>query len=285
VLCVVAAAGGTAAGRYVTRTRYVSAPDVVGKPKAVAAKMLAAAGLTARYTTPVYSESTAVGSVVRERPSGRVKQHGVVSLTLSRGRQPHPVPHVAGDTVGDARRAIASAGLVVSDAITYVYNETAAKGVVVATSPRAGTIRYLHGTVRLVVSKGRRPIQVPTLAGHQLADAKHALAAAGLVVGHVDERFSDTVPKGVVIASSPPAGGTLYGGDAVDLTVSKGPDLVTIPHLDGKSVGDAERILAGLGLQVRVDKVLGGVIGRVVAQDPNPGNQVRRGTVVTIAVV
>jgi serine/threonine-protein kinase len=285
VLCLLAGVGGTAAGRYVTRTRYVPVPDVTGKARAAAAQLLDRAGLRARYTAPVYSESVALGHVVRERPSGRVAEHGVVDLTLSRGRQPHRVPHVAGDTVADARSALAAAGLTASDAITYVYNETAAKGSVVATPPWAGTVRYAHDTVRLVVSKGRRPIKVPTLAGHQIAAAKHALVAAGLAVGHVDHQFSDTVPAGVVVSTSPAAGGTLYRGDAVDLVVSKGPELVTVPHLDGKSVGEAKRIVAALGLEVRVDKVLGGVIGRVVAQDPNAGSRVRRGTVVTIAVV
>jgi serine/threonine-protein kinase len=67
--------------------------------------------------------------------------------------------------------------------------------------------------------------------------------------------------------------------------VSKGPDLVTVPRLTGKSEGDAKQILADLGLEVHVDKVLGGVLGRVVAQNPHPGSEIRRGSVVTIAVV
>jgi serine/threonine-protein kinase len=285
VVCALAAVGGTLAGLYIHRIHYVSAPDVTGKSKAAAQRILAGAGLRARYTTPVYSETTQVGYVVTERPRGRVPAHGVVNLTLSRGRQPHPVPHVAGDTVGDARAAIAAAGLTVSDGITYVFSETAARGVVVATRPRAGVIRYAGDTVRLLVSKGRQPIQVPALAGKPLAAAKTAVTAAGLAVGDVTRQFSDTVASGVVISSSPAAGATLFRSDKVDIVVSKGPDLVTVPRLTGKSEGDAKQILADLGLEVHVDKVLGGVLGRVVAQNPHPGSEIRRGSVVTIAVV
>jgi serine/threonine-protein kinase len=287
VVCAGAAVAGTVLGRALHdhATRYVGVPAVDGREKAAAERLLRAAGLRVAYAAPVYSESVTAGRVVTERPATRVHAGGVVTLVLSKGRQPHAVPHVAGDTVADARAAISKAALAVSDRITYVYSETASSGIVVATKPRAGAALFRGDDVRLVVSRGRRPIPVPSLAGTSLAEAKRALDAAGLRVGAVDHQFSDTVDAGSVIASSPAPGTTQYRGDAVDLTVSKGPDVVKVPFVTGKRTEDARRILEALGLRVRVESLFGGVGGRVVAQNPNSGTTVHRGTTVTLAVV
>ncbi len=58
----------------------------------------------------------------------------------------------------------------------------------------------------LVVSRGPETAKVPALEGRQLGEAKDALRGAGLAVGVVTEEFSDTVRKGAVISSDPPAG-------------------------------------------------------------------------------
>ena len=106
----------------------------------------------------------------------------------------------------------------------------------------------LDSSVDLVVSKGLPPVDVPDVRGQQLADATTALEAAGLRAAVGDQAFSDTVPKGSVIDQSP-RGGTLTKGSTVTLTVSKGPDLVTVPDLRGRSVEDAQRTLQDLGLK------------------------------------
>ncbi|MFL6137513.1 MAG: Stk1 family PASTA domain-containing Ser/Thr kinase [Frankiaceae bacterium] len=283
--CLAAAVGGTVGGRALHRVRYVAVPSVDGKDKSTAERMLRTAGLRVAYAGAVYSERVGAGRVVGERPTGRVRSDAVVTLTLSKGRQPHAVPHLAGDQVADAREAIGKAGLAVSDRISYVYSETVSSGIVLATRPRAGTMLYKGDQVRLVVSKGRRPIQVPTLAGSPLAAAKRAVTSAGLTVGTVSLQFSDTVDKGVVISSTPAAGATAYGGDTIQLVVSKGPDVVRVPMVTGRTAEDARRTLEALGLKVRIESLFGGGEGRVVAQDPQSGTTVRRGGTVTLAVI
>ncbi|MGN6087661.1 MAG: PASTA domain-containing protein, partial [Actinomycetales bacterium] len=93
--------------------------------------------------------------------------------------------------------------------------------------------------------------------------------------------FSDTVDKDAVISQAP-TGGTLTKGSTVTLTVSKGPDLVTVPNLRGKRVEDAQKILQDLGLEANIVRAPFGP-GRVF--DQSKSGQVKRGSTVTLYVV
>lgn len=73
---------------------------------------------------------------------------------------------------------------------------------------------------------------VPVLAGTQLSDAEAALASADLST-RTQEEFSDTVPAGHVISSSPSTGTVVKRGTDVQLVVSKGEQTFPVPALEG----------------------------------------------------
>jgi serine/threonine-protein kinase len=77
----------------------------------------------------------------------------------------------------------------------------------------------------------------------------------------------------------------LYRGDTVTITVSLGPELIEVPNVVGKSMSEATRILEEAGFEVNVEMILGGYFATVRAQDPGAGEQVRRGTTITLTVV
>ena len=80
--------------------------------------------------------------------------------------------------------------------------------------------------VGLVVSDGPQPRTVPEIAaGSAPADACAALAAVQLGCNQV-EVFRDTVPAGQVVGISPAAGEQLPRDSAVEVQVSKGPELI-----------------------------------------------------------
>ncbi len=82
-----------------------------------------------------------------------------------------------------------------------------------------------------------------------------------------------------------PGPGTVHRGDTVSLVVSKGPPLVTVPDVTGKSVAQARKILKDAGFQVQVTHVFPWVIGgNVVAQSPNGTSKAPLGSTVTIAI-
>lgn len=67
---------------------------------------------------------------------------------------------------------------------------------------------------------------------------------------------------GQVISASQEAGAQLKWGDSVDVVISKGPEMATIPSgLVGKQESAVTKTLEGLGFEVKTDKVLGGLFG------------------------
>ncbi|HEY4630673.1 MAG TPA: Stk1 family PASTA domain-containing Ser/Thr kinase [Blastococcus sp.] len=76
-------------------------------------------------------------------------------------------------------------------------------------------------------------VAVPTLVNLDQAAAEQAITGAGLKVGTVTTEASPTVPAGTVIRSSPASGAQVQKGSTVDLSVSGGPDTLTVPNVVG----------------------------------------------------
>ena len=135
----------------------------------------------------------------------------------------------------------------------------------------------------LTVSKGPQPIPVPDVRG-QNRQTRSGHRSAGLKAVVADETVNDRkVPKGAVVAQDP-ASGNLTKGGSVTLTISKGPKLVEVPSFIGKQAAEAQKALEELGFTVKIDNILGGILGTVHAQDP-VNTSVPEGSVVTLTVV
>jgi serine/threonine-protein kinase len=128
-------------------------------------------------------------------------------------------------------------------------------------------------------------VRVPELAGMERQEAAGVLEAAGLQAGEVREIFDDAVPPGMVISATPDSG-ELEEGSAVDLTVSKGPELVALPSLLGKAEAEAIAALQAQGFQVEVVRDYNESVtaGAVCAMEPAPDTAVARGSLVTVTV-
>ena len=70
---------------------------------------------------------------------------------------------------------------------------------------------------------------VPDVHGETFAQAQAALTAAGLGAVEVDQ-FNDA-PAGQVVGTTPANPAVAVVGSPVTVTVSKGPDLVTVPNV------------------------------------------------------
>ncbi|WP_217577169.1 PASTA domain-containing protein, partial [Streptomyces sp. GbtcB7] len=60
---------------------------------------------------------------------------------------------------------------------------------------------------------------------------------------------------------TPRAGSQVAGGDTDTQTVSKGPEMVSVPDVEGDSVDDAKKTLEDAGVQVNEDRGLLGLVG------------------------
>src|SRR5574341_1392939 len=155
--------------------------------------------------------------------------------------------------------------------------------------------------IRLVVNDGRvdsapdnvtitaapLSVTVPNVAGMAQADAQSAVVAAGLAVGAVSKANSATVPAGSVISQNPAGGSSVIHGSAVDLVVSLGPVMVTVPDLFGKPQVFAEAALSAAGLVTgTVTSAASETVipGGVASQPPAAGGSVPQGSAVNIAI-
>jgi beta-lactam-binding protein with PASTA domain/serine/threonine protein kinase len=291
VLLAVALAIAVAAGLgayWFGWARYTATPGVIGLTQHAATVKLDHAGLDVKIGDPSYSEDVPEGRVVGTDPApgARVLDHGTVTLSISLGKERYAVPKVARMTVDQAQDALLRQHLTYGRSFLR-YDDSAPQGMVLGSNPAAGHREPRGFQVDLVVSRGPRPIHVRDWSGRSADRAVRVMRAQGLQVDTGDQQFSDSVPRGHVIAQDPVAGRVVHRGDTVSLTVSKGPELVQIPgNLRAMGVDAATALLEGLGFQVKVERsdiYLG--LGYVADSDPSPGSMARKGSTVVLKIV
>ena len=289
VIGLLAVAGtGASATWYLTAGpgRRVSVPNIIGMSEDQAQLAVEKQGLDWGTPERVYSDTVPAGSIVSCQPKAgqKVGLGQAVTATVSRGVETKTVPDVVGKTKDQATAAITAAGLTPGD-VTEEYSASVESGKVISCDPKAGKVIKHTEKVSLVVSKGKEPATIPDVTGMSEDEAKKVLEDAGLKKGKVSKGYCDSVAKGNVISSSPIAGASgYYKGDSVDLTVSKGPEKVTVPDVTGKSQDEAKKALEDAGLKVEVNKRLGGPFGTVRSTDPAPGSSVKPDSKVTINI-
>ncbi len=261
----------------------VLVPAVTGQPREAAVAALEQAGLDGEVRE-VFSEDVERGVVVSVDPDAgsEVRKGSGVVLVVSRGPERYEVPDVVGSTVAEATARLEEANLA-RGKVSEKYDEKVPEGQVISSKPKVGSAQKPGAKVALVVSRGRQPIDVPDFTGRDATEAARALADLGLQVDATAQENSDSVPKGRVI-SQDPSGGTLYRGDRVTLVVSKGPVMVDVPNVVGKTLREARSILEDAGFAVTVEKALGGLFQTVRFQDPADG-RAPRGSTVTLTIV
>jgi beta-lactam-binding protein with PASTA domain/predicted Ser/Thr protein kinase len=194
------------------------------------------------------------------------------------------VPNVEGRPVEQAQRMARERGLDF-EIERNAFSTTAEPGEVVSQSLRPGTEVEEGSVLSVVVSKGPEFVSVPSVTGLPLPQAKRAIKESRLEVGALERLFHDTVRAGVVISQDPDEG-DLQVGEAVDLTVSKGKEPVTVPDVVELNAGQAGDLLTAAGLKVSVTEEFSGTVqeGDVISQSPPGREVVPAGTTVTIVV-
>src|SRR5204863_5180684 len=145
-------------------------PPVIGKNAGVAAKALTRPGLKVDVGR-VFNDRVAVGRVVDQNPAaGQTIPYGsTVTLTVSKGPQPIPIPDVTGQSGGDAEAVLVAAGFKVD--IKHQYSTAVVSGNVIRQEPSGGTASA-GSHVALWVSLGPRTFPMPDGVGRSIADAK-----------------------------------------------------------------------------------------------------------------
>jgi len=258
----------------------------------------AAAALTADGFVPIQRDQNSIdveaGTVIETKPGKgeRLEQGAKVRVIVSSGPASHDLPALGGQSESDVRTTLTNAKLTVDDKAEEYFTPEAARDKVinVRITPRSGGEPFGCAGGCTVHEGDAATVQVslgalPDVIGQPLDKATKTLTDAGLEVsGDHPGEWSDEVKKGSVIRHSERTSPGLWRpGDVITLTVSKGPQPVEVPDVEGKNLADAMRILreAHLNPTSTLPEFLWGLF-TVSKTDPKAGETVERGTEVKV---
>ena len=206
---------------------------------------------------------------------------GVAAWWLTTGRYTD-VPKVTGMTVAAARAELSGAGFTVTTASPRLDNQFA-KGQVISSVPAGGQRVAKGSQIMLIPSAGPHRILVPQVTGLTLPAAQAALRHAGLTPGAVAKETSSTIPAGIVVSTTPAAGGMWPQPQPVRMVVSAGPP---VPDFVGQPQGAAEGWASANG--VSLDEVSttksDAPTGTITRQSLPPGSAFTPGQVIIITI-
>ncbi|MDQ4025949.1 MAG: PASTA domain-containing protein, partial [Actinomycetota bacterium] len=137
--------------------------------------------------------------------------------------------------------------------------------------------------IEVVVSRGPESIGIPDVTGEKAEKALKVLQRAGFEPVAVPV-YSDEVPLGEVVYTTPAGGSSAPEGSRVDVAVSQGPryDELTMPDVRGMTIDAATARLQRLGLRVNVVQSCGG--GGTIVHETQPlgGSKVRENDLVDV---
>jgi beta-lactam-binding protein with PASTA domain len=148
----------------------------------------------------------------------------------------------------------------------------------------------------LYVTHSVATVQVPRVVGMEIRKARKLLVEQGLPYSII-ERNSTRTEKNRVIRQVPPPGNRIMETRAVELYVSQGPELVSVPDITGQTLYAARNDLYRRSGQK--GEVVGSLLNlgnisrvyhpnvqeeRIILQDPQRGLQVIRGSQVDVLV-
>ncbi len=271
-----------AIGWWLGSGRWTQIPELVGQDQGAAIDLLQEAGLTPDCCEEVWSEEFPAGTVMSTDPEpGEAIRGTDVRLVVSQGPERFTVPT---DLVGqpyDDVVARLQESVPVQLTRGEEYDDGVAAGLVIGFVPPAGTQLKRDEVVQVVVSLGRSPVAVPDVTGQTFEQATANLEALGFSVNRVADGRSAAVDAGEVMAVSPVPGESAPYGSTVDIQVSSGVPLVTVPDVTGMKEDEATATLQAAGLTVDATKFFG---NKVRQQTPAPGESVEQGTSVKILV-
>jgi eukaryotic-like serine/threonine-protein kinase len=258
-------------------------------------------GLKVKVGSSRYDPSIPKDKVAEVQPQAgtEVKKGTLLTLILSKGKQPVAIPEVKNLSVDAAKQKLQQAGLTPGEEVKQA-STTVPIGTVIRTRPAARTMQSPDDPVTLVVSSG---IQMPKLVDLTRDAAAQKLTKLGLKVQWQEQDPGDGQQPNTVIGQNPPAGQTLTPGQTVQVTVTKaqkpcGPldfpcmwrrdhghdpqngQPAPVPNVMNQPLQQAAAALLQAGFQ---PQITGGQPGEpVTGQDPPPTTPLPRGAVVRI---
>jgi serine/threonine-protein kinase len=263
----------------------IAVPNVEAMKEHLAVRRVLDKGLDpVVHRRPTEDARFKVGTVYDQDPNAglRLDRGSAVDIFVSLGPPKVTVPDVRGKSRDDAVGTLSERGLKAKVQELFSAKEV---NLVIAQSPEPDA-RVLKGSTVLVkVSKGSRPVTVPSVVNELYESAASQLQAAGFAVAR--ENVDSDEPKDVVVSQNPAGGASASRGATVTLSVSKGPKTSTVPDVTSQAEEDAIQELEQAGFEVSVqdeETTDPNSDGIVLSQTPAGGTRAKPRSVVTIVV-
>lgn len=171
--------------------------------------------------------------------------------------------------------------------VTKAYDDVVAEGNTVASDPAPGLRVRKDSFVTLTESLGIEHHEVPSdLVGQNADDVVEALRLAGFSEVKQTRTFATGTTKDVVLQLSVEQGQSLPHNTEILVTISDGPEPVTIPNVTGDTEVEATQKLQSLDISVTVETAYNDSVpqGAVISQSPESQADAYRGDSATITV-
>ena len=225
ILLFFIAFGGTIGILSITNPKEVDLPNVVGKQKEEAQKIIEEAKLVYEVEREEYNKDVQEGHVISQDPTYSEKYHAVkqgstVKVVISKGIEKATVPKVVGQKKEDAIKTLEDAKLKAE--IIEETSKTVEEGYVISQETEENTEVSAGDTVKIHISTGTgiKQVTMTSVIGKEEATAKSELEDLGLKATIVYEE-NTSKDNGIVLKQSIDTGTTVDEGTTVTITVNK----------------------------------------------------------------
>jgi beta-lactam-binding protein with PASTA domain len=222
-----------------------------------------------------------VDTILSQNPEGGKAEKGSkISVTVV-GTQMATVPGTVDKGREEAVANLEEAGFEVR--VEEEESSFAKEGLITQQDPGGGTTVEVGTEVTITVGTGPSSVEVPDLTGNSPDQAAAILQEAGLQLGAQTEVYGDAATEGIVVSQDPVAGVQVEPGSSVGISVSIGPEPVTVPGVYGMTLAAAKQAVVNAGLYWEVFEIQGDEpAGTALSTDPRAGTQLDPGSTVVI---
>lgn len=260
-------------------------PNVEGRKSAKAREILKAAGFEVE-TEYEESEQVPKDQVISQSPQPETNAPigSIVILNISSGEPLVQVPDVRGYSQANAANMLGQQALKIGQ-ISYANSNSYDKDQVINQDPSPNRKVPAGTAVNLVLNNGIETVNVPSLLKLKREEAMKVLYQAGLIFKETLEHHKE-YEAGLVIDQNPQANSEVKKSSVVNVTISKGPEQLTLPNFFGRPTQVAIKSIDNLGLEYEVEykKTKNYPHDTVVSQDPAAGTPVSAGEKVMLIV-
>ena len=198
------------------------------------------------------------------------------------------VPDITKKSITQALNMLATNNLAIKQA-GVEFAQDVPPGSVLRQIPSAGSTVREGRVIRVWISQGDEMVFVPNTIGSDLRNAQLAVRQAGLLVDKVDNAYSLTYEKGLIVAQNPKPDSMVQKGEKVSLVLSNGAppaSVVLVPNFKSKKLAEATLWASAQNINLIIKEDAGSVFpnGTIAEQRPAADSQIAPGTNLEVIV-